>query len=303
MIDYKEIDSDGEVWELFARDFLEEIGFFVESSPGRGADGGKDLLVTEQLSGNLNKYKFKWLVSCKHYAGSNKSVNERDEINIQERLDSFKADGFIGFYSTVPSAALMTRLEQLKENGKIKDFRFFDGKLIENHLVRIGYSRLLMRFLPESYKKIKPRHLIFEHYVPVSCDYCGKDLIENHYEENYQGIVCNAEVLHDDKPNEVVDVYFSCKGECDKALSEKYWRNYGAITRWQDLSDIQIPLFYLKWIMATLNELKSGKIHYTDEAFNKTKEVTLALAQVVMREMTEKERERVHELGQLPDWI
>lgn len=303
MIDFTEIDSDGEIWELFTRDFLEEIGFYVESSPGRGADGGKDLLVTEQLRGNLNKYKFRWLVSCKHYAKSNKSVNERDEINIQERLDSFKADGFIGFYSTVPSAGLMTRLEQLKENGKIKDFRFFDGKLIENYLVRIGYSRLLLRFLPESYKKIKPRHLIFSDYIPVNCDYCGKDLIENHHEENYTGIVCNAEVINDDGPNKVVGVYFSCKGECDESLSDKYWREYKAITKWQDLSDIQIPIFYLKWIMGTLNELKFGRLDYTDEAFEKTKEVTLALAQIVMREMTEKEKERVHALGQIPDWV
>lgn len=303
MIDFKEIDSDGKIWELFSRDFLEELGFYVESSPGRGADGGKDLLVTEQLQGNLNKYKFRWLVSCKHYAKSNRSVSERDELNIQERLDSFNADGFIGFYSTVPSAGLMTRMEQLKDNEKIKDFRFFDGKLIENYLVRVGYSRLLLRFLPESYKKIKPRHLVFNKYIPVRCDNCGKDLLENHHEESFQGIVCNVEIRKKGEPNRVVDVYFSCKGSCDKALEDKYHKRFGAITKWQDLTDLLVPIQYLKWIMATLNEIQYKKLDYSEEAFSKTKEIILALSQVVMREMTEKELDRMRALAEIPDWL
>lgn len=302
MIDFTEIDSDGENWELFARDFLEELGFYIESQPDRGADGGKDLLVTEQLQGNLNKYRFRWLVSCKHYAKSNRSVTEKDEINIQERLESFQADGFIGFYSTLPSAAFNTRMSQLKENNKIKDFRFFDGKLIENYLVRIGYSRLLLRYLPESYKAIKPKHLIFSEYIPIECDCCGKDLIENHHEENYQGVVCNAEVLNDNGPNDVIDVYFACKGNCDKALKNKYWNQHKAITKWQDITDLAIPVFYLKWVMGTLNEIKTGRLNYSDDAFEKTKEIALALSQIVMREMTDKERERVCNLAMIPDW-
>ncbi len=66
MIDFTEIPDDGEVWELFARDFLQEIGSFIASPPDREPDAGKDLLVTEELKGNLGKYKLRWLVSCKH---------------------------------------------------------------------------------------------------------------------------------------------------------------------------------------------------------------------------------------------
>ena len=54
MIDFKEIHQDGEVWELFSRDFLTEIGFYVESSVDRGPDGKKDLIISEQLKGNLS---------------------------------------------------------------------------------------------------------------------------------------------------------------------------------------------------------------------------------------------------------
>ncbi len=40
MIDFKEIPT-GEIWELFARDFLQERGFYIESMPDRGADAGR----------------------------------------------------------------------------------------------------------------------------------------------------------------------------------------------------------------------------------------------------------------------
>ena len=43
MIDFKEIEQDGELWELFARDFLQQIGYYVETTVDRGPDGKKDL--------------------------------------------------------------------------------------------------------------------------------------------------------------------------------------------------------------------------------------------------------------------
>src|SRR5688572_5681833 len=110
LIDFKEIRRDGEDWESFARDFLVELGFSVDTPPDRGADGGKDILLLEQLEGRLNNYPFRWLVSCKHNAHSGKSVNEQDEPNIVERVKSFRAEGFLGFYSTLPSTGLSNRL-------------------------------------------------------------------------------------------------------------------------------------------------------------------------------------------------
>ena len=92
MIDWREIDPD--TWELFARDFLAELGFVIEVGPGRGPDAGRDLLVSEQLKGTLHTNKFTWLVSCKHFAGSGKSVGTENEVNITDRLEHHSADGF-----------------------------------------------------------------------------------------------------------------------------------------------------------------------------------------------------------------
>lgn len=300
MIDFAEI-RDGEAWELFARDFLQEMGFFVESSPDRGPDGGKDILVTEELKGSLGNYKFRWLVSCKHFATSNKSVQEQDEINIQERIDSFNADGFIGFYSTVPSSGLNIRLGQLRKAGRIKDFKMFDHKLVESYLVRLGYSTLMMRYLPESYKRISPLRLIVKSYVPLNCKVCGKDLLGTIHDEPYKGVVVftSKNDENDEEVKQIIeDVYWCCKGNCDRLLEQEYFKK-GLITLWDDISDLIIPSYYLGWIFRHMNFIRDGYRIYTDQAYENLKLFILAISQRVLREMTEKEKERVSLLKEI----
>ena len=91
---------------VFAADFLGAKGCIIELPPARGADGGKDLIVSF-----LEK---RYIVSCKHFAHSGRSVTERDEPSFLERTKQHKADGFIGFYSTLVSQALQDRLEGCK---------------------------------------------------------------------------------------------------------------------------------------------------------------------------------------------
>lgn len=300
MIDFKEISHKDDTWELFARDFLMEIGFFIESTPDRGPDGGKDLLASEQLKGNLNTYRFRWLVSCKHFATSGKSVNETDEPNILERLSSFNADGFIGFYSTLPSSGLNTRLNNLKKEEKIKDFRIFDHKLIENYMICLGFSNILMRYFPESYKLIKPLHKVLDEYIPLKCDVCGKDLLEALYRENDKGLIAQATHRDENGIEHVKEMYYACKGNCDEKLSKSIWECYKYSTGWKDITDLAIPQEFLRYVIATINRLRDGNYKYSDTAFEKEKNMIIALSQKVLREMTEKERERVRLLMSMP---
>lgn len=299
MIDFKEIDQNGEVWELFARDFLQEIGYYVEATVDRGPDGKKDLIVSEQLKGNLGNYKFKWLVSCKHFANraSSNSVKEVDEPNILERVEAFNCDGFIGFYSTISSSGLNTRLTQLKDNQKIKDYRIFDYKLIENYLIRIGYSDLLMRYFSESYKNIKPLHLITDNYLPLNCKSCGIDILQEMYKDQYHA---NYVQIYSNGPNgseHIHDVFSVCKGPCDDARSRNLKK--GFYTNWKDIGDIIIPTKFIEWTLATLNLIRSGQNTYEEVAYKKEKEFIVTISQKVVREMTQEERTRV---GTLKDY-
>lgn len=299
MIDFKEIPN-GEIWELFARDFLTQLGFFIESSPDRGADAGKDLLISEELSGTLGRYRMKWLVSCKHNAVSGKAVNEDDERNILERLESFGARGFIGFYSTIPSSALNFRLKQLRDGGKIKDYRIFDHKLIENYLIQIGYSMLLMRYLPQSYKIVRPLHLISSEYLPLNCKRCGKDLLKSLYEEEYNGMLIFVESRGRDysMPKLKEEIYWVCKGTCDNSLSSQL-RAEGKILGWQDISDLAIPVFFLKFVFSLMNSIRDGSYIFTDSAYEQLGDFIGAMSQKVLRETTPLEKERVAVLQEM----
>jgi len=290
-MDYTEISP--EDWELLARDFLESLGFYVEEPPNRGADGGKDILVTEDIRGEFHRYRFRWLVSCKHFATSKKSVNENDdEINIQERLDTFNADGFIGFYSTLASTGLCNRLTSLRNNGKIKDYKIFDGRLIEHHLLTIGMSDMIMRYMPKTYETIRPFHKLLAEYIPLQCDFCGKDLLQVQNINHNVGIVGEVVSLSND---EIFEIYFSCKGNCDNEQEKKALAKYprGEVTvGWNDVSDLFIPLNYLRRIMSIINQLNEHT-KYSEQAIAKEKTLLMALGQKVLRPSTELEKRRV----------
>ena len=104
VIDLKEIpeahiaDGDQDRFELFARDFLEALGFRIIQGPGRGADRGRDLLVGEAIGGTVTATERIWLVSAKHKAHSGRSVSDADEIDPIGRVRRFGADGFMPFY-------------------------------------------------------------------------------------------------------------------------------------------------------------------------------------------------------------
>jgi hypothetical protein len=141
--------------------------------------------------------------------------------------------------------------------------------------------------------------------MPLKCHHCGKDLLEALYrEEQYTANIAFALARpRDTKPSEhVEDIYWACKGECDGALDKKS-RGRGLSTSWEDISDLAIPLFFLRWVFSIINSVRDNKTEYSDESYEKLKYFIMAMAQRVLRETTEKERERVLELVSLPDWL
>ncbi len=159
IVDFTEINpansSDGnqDQFELFARDFVEAIGFTIVSNPDRGQDGGKDLIISETLSGIRKSSQRTWILSAKHFAHSGKSVGVNDEINIRDRVEKHKADGFFGFYSTLPSSGFADTLKGLK-NKIIIDY--LDKGMIQNELITNPLLENVFRaYFPISYLKFK----------------------------------------------------------------------------------------------------------------------------------------------------
>lgn len=312
LLDFKEIplanvgNGSQDEFELFARDFFELLDFQIDEGPDRGADGGRDLIVKEKRTGTLGDSVIRWLVSCKHKAHSGASVLENDEVDIPGRLTQFNCDGFIGFYSTIASSGLSKKINALKDRNYevcILDHEKIEKVLLENSKL----DSLIKRYFPISYEKhitkIGPA-MIFGKYYPLKCEACGKDLIKKGVADNYMGVVALA--LDMDYYNEtnggekVTRVYCACKGQCDRIMESRCEGH--VITQWQDISDLAIPVQYLKWVMGIMNEIKEGRVLYTEEAFEQIKTVTLHIAQVAMRQPSVKEMERVKSLLEIPEW-
>jgi hypothetical protein len=312
IIDFKEIPSSkgGEhgqdLWALFAREYFEALHFIIEQGPDRGPDSGRDLIIVENREGILGSSKHKWLVSCKHYAHSDTSVSNKDEIDILGRINKFEANGFIAFYSTIPSSELSRTLEAIKKKFEVE---VFDREKTERSLLEnVDLKRLFERFFPISFKEyygkfFAPKN-IFDTQLKIKCNLCGKDLSANR-----DGIVCfgnkifesNDEFKENDKI-EIIDMYWSCRGRCD-SIMESEFRNRGMLTTWEEFGDLAIPMVFMRWVIAMMNRLRGGVYSYSDEAYEKYLEFTLAMAQLVVKETSQEDRQRIETLTDIPQSI
>jgi hypothetical protein len=140
-LDFKDIEpaqggqASQEQFEIFAREFLACKGYRVVKGPGRGADGGADLIVEMDVTDGDRPRTIRYLVSCKHYAHSGKSVTPTDDSNISDRLVRHDCVGFIAFYSTVASQGLLDFLHVLSTKGtpvEVYDFGRIERELLES---------------------------------------------------------------------------------------------------------------------------------------------------------------------------
>lgn len=304
IIDYKEIPeskaSKGglgtqDKFELFARDFLELIGYTILIGPDRGADGGRDIIVREERAGVGGKTYIRWLVSCKHTAQSGESVKPQVEQNILDRVESNRCQGFIGFYSMLPSSGLSNIIKGLRSKLEVQ---IYDGERIEKYLLASSDGiTLARRYFPKSMAALESENVkpsdIFLKAPKLVCDYTGADLLD----PMPRGMIALGEKEGPDKKWTVEDVYWCIKGRADEVLENRFWER-GLISGWEDIPDLIIPLVYLKWLMALMNRLRDGEI--SDVAFEKLKTFTMALFPYVTRNMTSEEREHLQMLFSIP---
>lgn len=287
-----------DTFELFAREFLAHIGFTITSQPSRGPDAGKDLIVEEKRSGVGGETIVRWLVSCKHYATSGKAVGVEDETNIVERVQQHQCDGFLGFYSTLASTALITRLEGLKQIAST----VYDCELIERNLLGSADGiHLAKRFFPESIKlwssTVRKPATILADSPKLLCDVTGTNLLD----PEPQGIIALGRVWPpaEDKPHtHYEDVYWCLKGRADQTMNARF-EAQGLMTEWEDIPDLLIPTKYLQWCVASMNQLRSG-VTYSDRAYKKLITFLITIFPYVARDLTPEERERISFLRMIP---
>ncbi len=304
VLDFKEIPeahkSSGlqDTFELFARDVLSFMGYIIITEPDRGADGGVDLIIEEKRIGIGGETIIRWLVSCKHQAFSGKSVSPTVESNIRDRIETHKCDGFIGFYSTLPSSGLSTNLEGMKDKF---DYQIFDKEKIEKELLHSSDGlQIAERYFPKSLNEWKTENpkpaKLFIDNPSLKCKVCKKELLTN----DYGNLISVWKKLDDNGVEHIEHVLWTCKGYCDDKISSTI--DDELINGWEDISDVMIPTTFIRWIMSTLNEHRNGVV-YSDEAFENLKEFILQVFPHISRELTTKEKERLSLLGMIPSYL
>lgn len=302
-VDFKEIPEANQgsglqdTFELFARDFLMTLGFEVEEGPDRGADNGRDLIVLERRKGVAGETLVRWLVSCKHYAHSGRSVTAADESDLNDRLVIHNCSGFIGIYSTLPASSLSNKIQNLEEKIIV------DRERIESNLLKTPEGLLLFkRYFPLSFTawsddNPEPVKLL-EDQTGLYCLLCEKSLLAPP-----NGIIVVWKSKHEDSwynaKREVI--YWCCKGKCDRILKEHH-RRPKWVDGWEDIQDLVIPTVYLKWVVGLANQLRNGVI-YNDEAYDSMKEFLIEIFPYVARQLSLRERERIERLIGIPSFI
>lgn len=289
-------------FELFARELLMHLGYKIVSGPDRGADGGKDLVLEEKRIGVGGETNIRWLVSCKHKAHSGKSVSPQDDSNIRDRVESNECDGFIGFYSTLPSSGLAGVLEGLREKNEVQ---VFDNERIERELLHSSEGmKIAERFFPISLDQWKAENptpaKIFSEDPKLNCEYCGKNLLD----PDNNGIIVIWSKMREDYENEteeIEQIHWSCKGHCDQVLSVGKHEK-GLTDGWEDIPDVMIPTVFIRWVLSPLNKIRKGTI-YSDDAFDKLKEFILNVYPYVARHATSQENQRIKSLVQIPFYL
>lgn len=300
VLDFKEIplantgNGDQDTFELFSRDFLEMIGYKIIQHPDRGADSKKDLIVQEERKGISGVTNIRWLVSCKHYAHSGKSVNDASEPNITDRTSIHECNGFMGFYSTLPSTSLGKNFEGLKKKFEIESF---DKEKIEKTLLESPEGiRLATRYFPISFEKYiveNPKPVkIFANNTSIHCEHCNEDLLN---EKTGLFVTMRRPANHEAEylKQPYLKAYFSCKGKCDAILKRKYTKHEMLVDEWTSITDFLSPTTYIKKQMAWMNTVHKNGNTMNKEVFNKFKLLFLYSYPYISREQTTIEKEKI----------
>ena len=271
------------------------MGFRILEGPGRGADRGRDLLVSESISGAVTLSERKWVVSAKHFAHSGRSVGDSDELDPIGRVRKFGATGFMAIYSTLPSSGLDDTFSRIRAEVGV---HVWDRGRLELSLM--GDQRLLpvlRTYFPRTFSRVfehagEPIPFVNE-LVPLTCANCGKNLLI----ENGIVVFVKDRLVND----QTIDLYGSCKGACDIKMREALRRE--TITTWIDLGDLRIPAVFVQFIMSLLNQLRDNPQYVSDRAFIKNKDLVIAIAQNVLRNASFDQKTRIGQLLQLPTWL
>lgn len=155
-----------EEFELLCEDLLRSSDFLIESRPARGPDKGKDILATKyetDLLGNVEEQRY--LVECKHFTKSGRSVKEVDIGNFQARLSVHRANRYLLITTTIPSETVKDQLSALSRDPAVP---FKAGFWAKHDIIRLlqDHPRIIERYFPKIVQQHGPSFQVASELMP-----------------------------------------------------------------------------------------------------------------------------------------
>jgi hypothetical protein len=105
---------DAEDFELLCEDLLRTMGFVIEASVARGPDLGKDIVASLTIGDPAGFSEMhRYLIECKHYIRSGRSVLEENLGSPIARMGTHKCDRYILATSTIASEKVRVQLDAI----------------------------------------------------------------------------------------------------------------------------------------------------------------------------------------------
>ena len=153
VIDLTEI-KDDHTFENFCMHFLEVMGLDIPVTPAIGADGGRDIICEEPSQ--FAQRGFRWLVSCKHFAGSKnkRSVGVNDDWAKPHKLQEHGCSGFMFFFSTGFTEDFRTSVDKICNEIR-RQYQIFNHLEIERILLsEPKFYPLIFQYFPVSHRRL-----------------------------------------------------------------------------------------------------------------------------------------------------
>lgn len=118
---------------------------------GEGPDGGRDILVTFQVSDSIMSFERKWIVQCKFYDRS-VSKTELSDINIPTLIHEYGAHGYLLVCKGGVTSTVSTMFENLRKKCRMNySYMFWTGNQFKGLLYLQPYEPLIQKHFPEYY--------------------------------------------------------------------------------------------------------------------------------------------------------
>jgi hypothetical protein len=207
----------------------------------------------------------------------------------------------MGFYSTLPTSALIELRGRLKLEASIMDSELIEGRLLK---AECGES-IIKRYFPRSHASMRQKPaIIFSKPPEICCDYCGKNLLDP--PDGIWALWWTSRAARLGEGNRYVDTHFACKGDCDRRVAArikaKHASEGGICDSWDDIPDFCIPTVFVSKIMALMNGFASGDT-FTPEALDRTKQLILEVFPHISRHLSPEDEKKLVRLRSIPSFL